>query len=152
MSCSVVKGDRIRFWTGKYQGEKGWINAGKKASAHRTYVIVEANLRRNKGQELATFVACTSLKVTEKQLSPSSRLEASLRANEDLDAALDNFAALCIECNLTLSNAGKDLNRELNERLLRWDAVQRAKGSKARFRKNVWNEPDIQVTSNPTGM
>jgi hypothetical protein len=83
------KGEEIRFVAGNYIGETGWLNAAKRHTKLKYYVIVDLD-----DEEKATLVWKTSVKLSSEEVAPTSFEEACLRQHPDIDAAFDQIAIL----------------------------------------------------------
>jgi len=55
-----IRGTKIRFVRGSYQGEKGWLNSAKEHTDHYAYVIVDGGQRPEEDADFATSVKKTS--------------------------------------------------------------------------------------------
>ena len=55
-----IRGTKIRFVRGSYQGEKGWLNSTKEHTDHYAYVIVDGGQRPEEDADFATSVKKTS--------------------------------------------------------------------------------------------
>jgi hypothetical protein len=74
-------------------------------------------------------------------------MEVTLAENEDLDTLIDDVARLCIECHLTVINSAESVSRVLHEKMLLWERRKAAQGSKAKFRKEVFKQPQVDLSS-----
>jgi hypothetical protein len=74
------KGDPIRFVKGKYLGNVGWINTGKKKTKSGTYCYVIVRLEN---EEKETRVKRSSYR--ERQVPPKTYEEAILQQHPDIE-------------------------------------------------------------------
>jgi hypothetical protein len=74
-------------------------------------------------------------------------MEVTLHENEDLDTLIDDVARLCIECHLTVINSAESVSRVLHEKMMLWERRKAAQGSKAKFRKEVFKQPQVDLSS-----
>ena len=138
------RGARIKFTRGSYKGSRGWLDESRTGTPNRRYVIVEAT---KDAVEKVTYVHPTSVRLLRNQVLEKNRLDATLYENEDLEALIDDVAKLCVACHLTVINSGDSVARVLQEKMLRWEGRKAAQGTKAKFRKEVWKEPELNMSS-----
>lgn len=124
----AIKGDEIRFVSGKYGGKSGWINTQEPADESVTPVVV--NLGR-KGEK-CTYVHTSSIKRI-ATAPPVSYAEAVIQQCPDIEKNLVTVARQLAKCDLSRDRQGFQavVNQKLDEALL-W---QESRGSKAMYRK-----------------
>jgi ribosomal protein L35 len=139
------KGAKIRFVRGKYKGRKGWLNDAMENSRSRHYVIVKPK-KRSKDEEQATYVEPTSYLLFSDK-TPENRFEATIQAIPDIDCLISDLAKCCVECHLTAGNSGTAVAARLAEAMIAWENHMNAKGSKGKYRKDPWKNPDTHMSS-----
>jgi hypothetical protein len=140
------KGAKIRFVGGKYEGRKGWLNDAMENSRSRHYVIVKPNTRTGSGEEKATYVEPINY-VLHSDKTPENRFEATIQAHAEIDCLISKLAKLCVECNLTAGNSGTAVSARLAERMIAFENHMNGKGSKGKYRKDPWKNPDTHMSS-----
>jgi hypothetical protein len=124
------KGEEIRFVAGNYIGETGWLNAAKRHTKLKYYVIVDLD-----DEEKATLVWKTSVKLSSEEVAPTSFEEACLRQHPDIDAAFDQITKLLAACGV--GRDSDEIPRIMSKKLLEACVARDVKGNKASSKDQI---------------
>ena len=120
-----IKGDAIRFVSGKYGGCVGWIDMSKEADCEITPVVVD---RKRKGEK-RTYVQTCQIRYIGEHMSPDNYAEAVMQQCPDIEKAIVETTRKIAKCNIGRDEEGfnKVIRKEL-EVAKKW---HEGKGSKA---------------------
>lgn len=122
------KGDAIRILTSKYKECDAWIDTGKKNTRCKVPVIIETD-------EGLKSTRIDKENVTTPFELPVLYEEAAFQQKPEMDLLADQLMKKLARCNITSSD---EIVRILMGKLDKANAVQAAKGSRARWEHVEW--------------
>jgi hypothetical protein len=127
-AITMSKGHAIRFVKGTYLGKEGWINAEKKGTAKKYYVIIDLG----NGETKEALVNKDSVKELDTKPA-ASYSEATLREHPDIEAMLDKVCRELAKC--SIENDGTGIMEIIQRTLTQAVRKQELLGHKAVYRR-----------------
>jgi len=122
-----VRGDRIIFLKGEYEGEKGWTNKAKSPTSLSVFVIVDGGQNSKDDIEWATCVRKTLVML---YTEPTCAEELVIQEDPKASYHLTGFAQAIAECGMT---ATPELLLLVKHHIETACVVQLEKGKKAKY-------------------